>query len=165
MRRTPIVIPVMDMQMIKTTLLWHGAAMLVCGFMACGTAMAADTPETLSGTRLVSAEDVAKARAAGTAVVDTRVAAEYAEGHIAGATNVPYREKSAKDPGFDASQDDFAVAKLPPDKAAPLVLYCNGPECWKSYKAATAAMKAGYTHILWYRGGFPDWKAKGLPIE
>ncbi len=127
-------------------------------------ASAADTPAELAGTKLVSAEEVVKAKSAGAPVIDTRVAAEYAEGHIAGALSIPYREKSAKTVNFDAGQDEFNLAKMPSDKAAPVVIYCNGPECWKSFKASTVALKAGYTNILWYRGGFPDWKSKNMPI-
>jgi rhodanese-related sulfurtransferase len=77
---------------------------------------------------------------------------------------VPYREKSEKSPAFDAGQDEFNVTKLPADKGAPIVIYCNGPECWKSFKATTVSVKAGYTNILWYREGFPDWKSKNLPV-
>jgi rhodanese-related sulfurtransferase len=130
-----------------------------------GVAQAGDTPEALAGTKRVSSADVVKLQSSGAAVIDSRVAAEYAEGHIKGAVNVPYREKSAKDVGFDASQDEFSLAKLPGDKAAAIVIYCNGPECWKSFKASTAAIKGGYTNVYWYREGFPDWKSKGLPVE
>ncbi len=140
------------------------AATLLCGILIAGVAQA-DVPESLAGTKLVSAEAVVAAQAAGTPVIDTRVASEYAEGHIKGAVNVPYREKSAKAVDFDAAQDAFNLAKLPADKAAAVVMYCNGPDCWKSFKASTAAIKAGYSKIYWYRDGFPDWKAKGLPIE
>lgn len=129
-----------------------------------GPAVAGDTPPTLSGAKAVNADDVAKAQAGGAVVIDTRVAAEYADGHIKGAINVPYREKSAKAADFDASVDEFNIAKLPGDKAAAIVIYCNGPECWKSYKGSTAAIKAGYTNVLWYREGFPDWKSKNKPV-
>jgi rhodanese-related sulfurtransferase len=128
-------------------------------------AQAADTPAALTGTKLVSAEDVVKARSAGAVTIDTRVASEYADGHIKDALNVPYREKSEKAVTFDASQDEFNLAKLPADKAATVIMYCNGPECWKSFKASTVAIKGGYTNILWYRDGFPNWKSKSLPIE
>lgn len=126
---------------------------------------AADVPPSLPGTKLVSADDVSKLEGAGAVVVDSRVASEYADGHIKGAISIPYREKSEKSVTFDAGVDEFNVAKLPPDKAAAIVFYCNGPDCWKSFKASTAAIKAGYTNIYWYRDGFPNWKAKGLPIE
>jgi rhodanese-related sulfurtransferase len=141
------------------------AVALVVGLLISGVAKAADTPATLAGTKLVSAANVAKVQSSGAVVIDSRVAAEYAEGHIKGAINVPYREKSAKVVNFDAGQDEFNLAKLPPDKAAAIVIYCNGAECWKSFKASTVAIKGGYTNIHWYREGFPDWKSKGLPAE
>jgi rhodanese-related sulfurtransferase len=133
--------------------------------VAAMAAQAQHTPETLAGTKVVTAEEVQKRMASGVPVIDARVANEYAEEHIKGAKNVPYKEKSAKSTSFDASQDSFDVSKLPADKSAPLVIYCNAGECWKSYKASVAALKAGYKNILWFRGGMPEWKSKKLPVE
>jgi rhodanese-related sulfurtransferase len=140
---------------------------LACSFavLAMTGARAAETPQALAGAKLVRAEEVKKMLDSGVPVVDTRVAAEYAEKTIKGAINVTYKEKSAKEPGFDASQDQFDLAKLPANKAAPVVFFCNAGECWKSYKASTAAIKAGYTKVQWFRGGFPEWSAKGLPTQ
>lgn len=126
---------------------------------------AAETPATLAGTKLVNAADVKKLLDSGVSVIDTRVAAEYAEKTIKGAKNVPYKEKSAKDVGFDASQDQFDLTKLPADKAAPLVFFCNSGECWKSYKASVAAKKVGYSKVQWFRGGMPEWVKAGLPTQ
>jgi len=130
-----------------------------------GPALAVDNPATLAGTKLVNAAEAKKLIDSGTPAIDTRVAAEYAEKTIKGAKNVPYKEKSAKDVSFDASQDQFDLSKLPTDKAAPMVFFCNGPECWKSYKASVVAMKAGYNHIYWFRGGMPEWSKAGLPTQ
>ena len=141
------------------------AAALLFALFSAHTALAGETPAALTGAKLITAEEAAKAIGGGAVLIDTRVANEYAEGHIKGALSVPYREKSAKSADFDASSDRFDLGKLPPDKAAFIVLYCNGPECWKSYKAAVVAIKGGYSNIHWYRPGFPDWKAKGLPID
>ncbi len=140
------------------------ATFILAGVLA-SAARADDTPATLAGTKLVAAEDIVKAVAGGAVLIDTRVASEYAEGHLKGAINVPYREKSAKAVNFDAGQDQFDLTKLPADKGTAMVMYCNGPECWKSFKASTAAIKGGYTNVQWYRSGFPDWKSKGLPSE
>lgn len=150
--------------MIKTA----RALLLSCGVAAAifgATGARADTPPALDGTTLVTAEKVKSLLDGGVPVIDTRVAQEYAEGHIKGAKHVPYKEKSAKAADFDASQDSFDLGKLPADKNAPLVLYCNGPECWKSFKASKAAVKAGYKKVQWFRGGFPEWKAKGYAVE
>jgi rhodanese-related sulfurtransferase len=139
------------------------AAVLAVG-LAAVAARAADAPTVVAGAKVVTAEDVIKLAGAGALVVDARIASEYADGHIKGAINVPYRERSTKDSSFNAGDDDFNIARLPPNKGAPIVIYCNGPDCWKSFKASTAAVKAGYTNVYWYREGFPNWKSKALPI-
>jgi rhodanese-related sulfurtransferase len=131
----------------------------------CAAAVAADTPATLAGVKVVAAAEVKKMLDSGVPVIDTRVAAEYAEKTIKGAKSVPYGEKSAKEPGFDPAADKFDLSKLPADKAAPLVFFCNAGECWKSYKASVVASKAGYTKINWFRGGMPEWVAAGLPTQ
>jgi rhodanese-related sulfurtransferase len=126
---------------------------------------AADTPTSLSGVTMVTAERARQAMEKGAVVLDVRVANEYAEAHVKGAKSVPYKEKSLKSVDFDAAQDSFDLSKLPSDKSAPIVTYCNGPECWKSYKAAKAAAQAGYKQIYWLRGGLPEWKRQGYPVE
>jgi rhodanese-related sulfurtransferase len=128
-------------------------------------AQAVDNPDKLAGATIVSADKAKELLAKGATVIDVRSANEYAEGHIKGAKLVAYKEKSAKAVDFDATKDEFDLSKLPADKNADLVLYCNGLECWKSYKAGTAAVKAGYKKVSWLRGGLPEWKAKGGAVE
>lgn len=150
------------MRIYKTALLFLIAA---GAFSLPGLALATDSPLTLKGAEIV---DAAKAKAlmdGGAKLFDTRSANEYAEAHAKGAINVPYKEKSAKDVSFDAALDTFDISKLPADKSAAIITQCNGVECWKSYKSATLAIKAGYKKVYWFRGGFPEWKAKGLPVE
>lgn len=142
---------------------WMGA--LALGAAMALPAVAAETPTTLAGVKVVTADEAKKLQDGGAPLIDTRVAAEYAEKTAKGAKNVAYKEKSAKAVDFDASQDGFDLAKLPGDKAAPLVFFCNAGECWKSYKASVVAQKAGYSKIYWLRGGMPEWVAKGLPIQ
>lgn len=45
---------------------------------------------------------------------------------------------------------------------APLVFYCQGPQCWMSYNAALRAIALGYRNVLWYRGGMEAWGHAGL---
>jgi len=128
-------------------------------------AFATDTPASLKGATLI---DAAKAKALqdkGVPIYDTRVATEYAEEHIKGAINLPYKEKSKKEAAFDASQDKFDDSKLPSDKNAEIVFQCNGKECWKSYKAAHWAISKDHKKVYWFRDGFPAWKKAGLPTE
>jgi rhodanese-related sulfurtransferase len=131
-----------------------------------GGALAQETPTTApAGVKLVEAKDVQALQAKGAVLIDTRKANEYADGTIKGAISVPYDpEKSAKDAGFDASQDKYDMGKIA-DKTKDYVMFCNSGTCWKSYKAAVVMAKAGYKNVHWYRNGVPDWKARKLPME
>jgi len=134
-------------------------------FLLMGNTAFADTPDSLKGATLVDAVKAKSLFDAGVKMIDARVANEYAESHIKGAINVPYKEKSAKAVDFDVKQDSTDLSKLPADKNTALLIYCNGAECWKSYKASVAAIKAGYKTVYWFRLGLPEWKAKGYPTE
>ena len=141
-------------------------AAFVMGLAGSGTALAAaETPATLDGVKVITAEEGKKMLDKGVPFIDARVSAEYAEKSIKGAKSVPYREKSAKAADFDRAQDQFDLDKLPRDKNAPLVFFCNAGECWKSYKASTVALRAGYREVYWFRGGLPEWKRMGFPVE
>ena len=50
-------------------------------------------------------------------------------------------------------------------KDVPLVFYCLSTQCWMSYNGALRAINAGYTNVLWYRGGIEAWKSAGLPTQ
>jgi rhodanese-related sulfurtransferase len=122
------------------------------------------TPDAVKGATRVSAEEVADLARQGVTIVDTRTQKEYDSEHVRGAILAPYVEKSLKEIDFDASKDDFsALNALPKDK--PLVLMCNGTECWKSYKATRTAVAAGYKKVYWFRGGMPEWREKHLPVD
>ncbi|WP_305295337.1 PhnD/SsuA/transferrin family substrate-binding protein [Polaromonas sp.] len=123
------------------------------------------TPKELAGVHVIEAKQASDLIAKGVLVVDVRNEAEYLEGHVKGALQIPYHEVSAKEVGFDASEDKFDLSKLPHDKNTAMLLYCDGTHCWKSYKSALMAVRDGYKNIYWFRGGFPEWKAAGYPID
>jgi rhodanese-related sulfurtransferase len=59
---------------------------------------------------------------------------------------------------------DKQVDKLPADKATPLIYYCGGLECVLSDNSAAKAKKLGYTSVLTYPPGYPEWeKLNGAP--
>jgi rhodanese-related sulfurtransferase/ABC-type phosphate/phosphonate transport system substrate-binding protein len=121
------------------------------------------TPSALPGATLVDADQVSKLITAGALAIDTRTAKEFQAEHIYGAIHLPYVERSLKDRDFDAALDDFsALAKAPKNK--PLIFFCNGPECWKSYKASKMALANGYKQVYWYRKGMPEWREKSMPV-
>lgn len=123
------------------------------------------TPTLLAGAQVV---DVAQAHALlrqGQArFIDTRSALNYGKGHVPGALSVAYKERSEYRPDFDATLDTFDLAALGPDRHEALVFYSDGPQGWKSYKAAVLAVRAGYKRVHYLRSGWPAWEAAGLPV-
>ena len=62
------------------------------------------------------------------------------------------------------SEFDKHVDKLPADKATMLIFYCGGMECVLSDNSAEKAKKLGYTNVLTYPPGYPEWeKMHGAP--
>ena len=122
------------------------------------------TPTVLPGAKVIGAAQTRELMAQGVPVYDVRVGEEYAQAHVPGAISVPYKEGSAKEVGFDAADDQFALNRLPKDKNAPFIMYCDGTICWKSYKSSVMAIQAGWKNVYWFRGGFPEWKEAGMPV-
>ncbi len=123
------------------------------------------TPRSLPGAQVVDAATVTQLMQRGARYIDTRTDAEFKAGHVPGAQLVPYVEKSPKDADYDARLDQFDTTQLGSNRAAELIFACNGPECWKSYKASQAALKAGFSKVHWFRGGFPEWRSAGQKIQ
>jgi rhodanese-related sulfurtransferase len=122
------------------------------------------TPESYEGITVVDADWV-KANMGTVKVYDARKKGEYVEKHIPGAISAYYNDKSDKALDYDETQDKWKISKYPADKNTPVVIYCNGPACWKSFKTAVGLVKAGYTKVHWLRDGFPGWLDKGYPTE
>jgi len=80
------------------------------------------------------------------ALVDARPKRLAEKGMIPTALNI-------SDTEFDKNID-----KLPRDKATPLIYYCGGLECVLSDKSAEKARKLGYTNVLTYPPGYPEWE-------
>ena len=51
------------------------------------------------------------------------------------------------------------------DKSRGMVFYCVDSQCWLSYNAALRAIAAGYTNVMWYRGGIAAWRTAGFPMS
>jgi len=81
----------------------------------------------------------------GELIIDVRTPAEFAEGHIAGAVNIPI--------------DELASATLPD---APVMTTCGGGG--RGGRAAEALAEAGHEAYS-IEGGTRAWEALGLPVE
>jgi rhodanese-related sulfurtransferase len=60
--------------------------------------------------------------------------------------NIPY-------PQFEALK-----GLLPADKGAQVIFFCGGFKCDLSHKSAKAARELGYTNVVTFAAGWPDWK-------
>ena len=123
------------------------------------------TPNSLPGATIIKAAEAKAMAGKGVKIYDVRQSEEYEIAHLPGAIHVPYMESSAKEVDFDPAEDKFLLSQLPADKNEALVMYCDGTICWKSYKSAMMAIKAGWKNVYWFRGGLPEWKEVGLPVE
>ena len=139
----------------------------VIGLGVSVTSASAQSPATVYQTTLmeagqktpeVSTEELQKILAEKSATVfDARPFMEYAVSHIPGAINV-----SAK-PGVPISLYVSDIAEvgrvIGSNKAAPIVLYCNGPFCGKSKRLSEELLAGGYTNVRRYQLGIPVWRA------
>lgn len=120
-----------------------------------GAADKARVPESLPGATLVDAKWVKSALDAREPllVLDARIAGEFAEGHLPGAVNL------------DEKAGVTLQSTLPKDKSSPVLFYCNGPKCLKSFESAKKTLELGYGKVYWFRGGIPEWTSHGYPLE
>ena len=98
----------------------------------------------------LTASLLARARSGDVVVLDTRPAREFAAGHIAGAISVPVDDLQAR------------LRELPRSKQ--YVAYCRGPYCVYADRAVELLRKNG-RRARRLAGGFPEWRAAGLPVE
>jgi rhodanese-related sulfurtransferase len=122
------------------------------------------TPTEIKGVTRVTARQAFELSQKGARLVDVRTEREYNTKHVRGSILIPYGEKSLKALDFDPKADSFGgLSKL--DKSQPVVFFCNGAECWKSYKASKVAAESGFTSVYWLRGGMPEWTTENLPTN
>ena len=143
-------------------ILW--LALVVCTPYSSGQAVMNIQQATLmepdQKTPELSTEELRKIMAEKSATVfDARPFNEYAVSHIPGAVNVSAKPEAS----ISLYVSDIAeIGRVIQDnKAAPIVLYCNGPFCGKSKRLAEELLTAGYTNVRRYQLGMPVWRALG----
>lgn len=68
--------------------------------------------------------------------------------------------------GGEKSRFAAAMAQLTAgDNKCPIVFVCKSSECWLSYNASLYALEAGYTDVIWYRGGSDAWRGANLDLK
>lgn len=99
-------------------------------------------------------EDLDHLLAAGALLVDARNQQAYRAGHLAGARSLPYAGERTDLAKF---RDEVAVDRS-------LILYCSGYGCPDSFDLGLLLIDAGYTDVMVYEGGFPEWQDAGKPV-
>ena len=101
--------------------------------------------------RAVTLEELRRGLAKGGVILlDVRPADEYGAGHIPGALSIPLSELRSR------------LRRLP--KTRQIVAYCRGPYCVLGDEAV-AVLRSSGLRAFRLEEGFPDWKARGLPVE
>jgi rhodanese-related sulfurtransferase len=76
----------------------------------------------------------------------------YHRAHLPGALNLLRGEERS------------LASELIPTKDTEVIVYCVGPECHASEKAAQELAEMGYSKVRRYVGGKKDWMDAGLPV-
>lgn len=99
----------------------------------------------------VDAKEAAKIVASGTVIVlDVRTAEEFADGHIAGATNINFMAK------------DFAVQVGQLDRNKTYLLHCASGG--RSKRCLPQLKQLGFKEIIHLNGGMSAWEDAGNPV-
>ena len=83
-------------------------------------------------------------------VLDVRTPAEYAEGHVPGAINIPHTELAAR------------VAELQAAREKDVVVYCRSGV--RAEQALDVLGKAGFKRLYHLKGDFTRWTDEKRPV-
>lgn len=108
------------------------------------SAMAADAP--LDAAQLLQRQQAGQAPL----LLDVRHTDEYADGHIAGALNIPVEQLASR----------AGVLGVPRDTE--IVVYCVSGK--RATKAQQTLSSLGYTHVRLLDGSLNTWRQRQLPL-
>ncbi len=106
--------------------------------------------------------------------VDVRTTAEFGEGHVPEAKNIPVMVRGLDGIGIHINADFVDVMESRFRKSDKIILGCR--KGGRSQKAADLLSTAGFTNLYDMRGGlvgetdpfgnvlFPGWQTRGLPV-
>ncbi|MDQ1199845.1 rhodanese-like domain-containing protein [Rhodococcus sp. SORGH_AS_0303] len=93
-----------------------------------------------------------RSRGAGPLVIDVRSDASWSAGRIPGAVHIVGADLGTR------------IAEVEPDRDADIVVYCWGPGCNGSTRAALALSRLGYSRVRELIGGFEYWAREGFAV-
>lgn len=107
--------------------------------------------EVARGGRSVSPQELVNlVNRDGAVVIDVRDAAEYAQGHIVDAINMPHAGIGNR------------LSELAKYKEKPVVLACKMGQ--HAGAAGTVLRKAGFANVARLKGGLAEWRNQNLPV-
>lgn len=112
------------------------------------------SPETVQGAITTSLEQARALFDEGAVFIDVRNPRLFAKGHIEGAHHLDLKS------GFDLE----AVSSLA-SREQPIVIYCSGVVCSRSYRASERAVSWGYQRVHYFREGIAAWREAGYPVS
>ncbi|MEZ7819171.1 MAG: rhodanese-related sulfurtransferase [Candidatus Azotimanducaceae bacterium] len=83
-------------------------------------------------------------------ILDVRDKAEFADGHIVDAVNIPYASLEEK------------LSELSKHKERPIIVACKMGQ--HSGTAGTLLKKNGFTNVSRLMGGYSEWRGQNLPV-
>ncbi len=84
-------------------------------------------------------------------LLDVRTSAEYAEGHLPGAINIPHTEIAAR------------IGELSGARERDLVVYCRSGN--RTEQALAALRKAGFSRLFHLKGDYLRWSEEKRPVS
>ena len=84
-------------------------------------------------------------------LLDVRTATEFANGHIAGAINIPHEHLSAR------------AAELEAHRERDIIIYCRSGV--RAGHAARTLQKSGFVRLALLGGHMQSWQATGHPVH
>jgi rhodanese-related sulfurtransferase len=106
----------------------------------------------------IDGDAAAQLHGQGVLFLDARRSSVYKDGHIQGARSFPVWES-------DIDARVKALFEEGRDQRAPIVVYCSGGDCEDSHMLSEKLYFVGFDNALVYKGGFPDWQKRGLPVS
>lgn len=131
--------------------------LLLFAFLSASAVAEQKAPESIDGTKRVSAEEVVELvmNTPDLVVIDARKTSDRDEaGWIEGSIGLP---------NYDT--DEKSLKKHIPEKSTAVLFYCNGVKCGRSVESSKKAVSLGYSKVYWFRGGWEEWTEKGMPVS
>ncbi len=92
-------------------------------------------------------------RASDSTLIHVGLSTEFAQGHVPGASWVP------------RGWLELRIEDIAPDKSAPIIVTCSGPNSRQAVLSAATLLDMGYTDVSALDGGMSAWRDSGRPME